>query len=181
MRFAALPIIASFALLAAPAFAHSGPGAAANNPYGQTGGVESGYGSSVNQNATGLSGSTAYNQGNPYVNRQFGNQQSSNNGRFGNNQFGNNQFGNQNTGSVSLNTEQKLRQALEQNGFRNVQVTPQAYIIHARAPDGSRVVMEISPDVIAGVVASNPTNNNQRMGMAQEPQQHQNQGMGYGR
>jgi hypothetical protein len=183
MRFAALPLIASLSLLAAPAFAHSSPGAAANNPYGYTGGIENGYGAG-NQNAAGFSGSTGYNgpQSHQFTNRQFGSQQFSNNGRFGPNQFGNNQFRGGNAGSVSLNTEQKIHQALEQSGFRDVRVTPQAFIIHARAPDGSRVVMQVSPDVIAGVVASNPMTMRSGTGaMAQGPGRYQNQGMGYGR
>ncbi len=46
---------------------------------------------------------------------------------------------------VTLDTQQKLKQSLEQNGFKNVVVVPEAYIVHAQAPDGSKIVMEVSP------------------------------------
>lgn len=54
--------------------------------------------------------------------------------------------------AVSASTQQKIRQSLEQSGFKNVQVAPQSFMIRARAPDGSHVVMSVSPDRLAGVV-----------------------------
>jgi hypothetical protein len=53
---------------------------------------------------------------------------------------------------VTLDTQQKLRQSLEQSGFKDVMVTPESYIVHAKAPDGSHIVMMVSPDQIAGVI-----------------------------
>ena len=38
--------------------------------------------------------------------------------------------------AVTVDTQQKLKQSLEQNGFKNVLVVPEAYVIHAQAPDG---------------------------------------------
>ena len=54
---------------------------------------------------------------------------------------------------VTTDTQQKIRHSLEQNGFKNVQVIPQSFVIRAQAPDGSRVVMEISPDQFEEVIA----------------------------
>jgi hypothetical protein len=54
--------------------------------------------------------------------------------------------------SVTVDTQQKLKQSLEQNGFKNVLVVPEAYIIHAQAPDGSKIVMEVSPDQMHAVI-----------------------------
>jgi hypothetical protein len=53
---------------------------------------------------------------------------------------------------VSLDTQRRLKQSLEQNGFEDVTVMPRSYIIHARAPDGSRIVMLVGPDQMRGVV-----------------------------
>jgi hypothetical protein len=53
---------------------------------------------------------------------------------------------------VTLDTQQKLKQSLEQSGFKNVIVVPEAYIIHAQAPDGSKIVMEVSPDQMQAVI-----------------------------
>jgi hypothetical protein len=54
--------------------------------------------------------------------------------------------------AVTLDTQQKLKQSLEQSGFKKVVVVPEAYIIHAQAPDGSKIVMEISPDQMQAVI-----------------------------
>ena len=54
--------------------------------------------------------------------------------------------------AVTVDTQQKLKQSLEQSGFKNVLVLPEAYIIHAQAPDGSKIVMEISPDQMQAVI-----------------------------
>jgi hypothetical protein len=53
---------------------------------------------------------------------------------------------------VTLDTQQKLRQSLEEAGFKNVRVTAETYVVHAKAPDGSHIVMMVSPDQIAGVI-----------------------------
>ena len=52
--------------------------------------------------------------------------------------------------AVTVDTQQKLKQSLEQNGFKNV--VPEAYAIHAQAPDGSKIVMEVSPDQMRAVI-----------------------------
>jgi hypothetical protein len=54
--------------------------------------------------------------------------------------------------AVTLDTQQKLKQSLEQSGFKNVVVVPEAFIIHAQAPDGSKIVMEVSPDQMQAVI-----------------------------
>ena len=65
--------------------------------------------------------------------------------------------------AVTLDTQQKLKQSLEQSGFKNVLVLPEAYIIHAKAPDGSKIVMEVSPDQMQAVIertgSSSPPSN----------------------
>lgn len=59
-------------------------------------------------------------------------------------------------GGVSMDTQQKIRHSLEQSGFKNVQVIPAAFLIRAQAPDGSRIVMEVTPDQVEGVVEHMP-------------------------
>jgi hypothetical protein len=53
---------------------------------------------------------------------------------------------------VTLDTQQKLKQSLEQNGFENVMVTPSSYVVHAQAPDGSHIVMLVSPDQLHAII-----------------------------
>jgi hypothetical protein len=52
---------------------------------------------------------------------------------------------------ITADTQQKIRQSLEQSGFRNVQVVPQSFVVRAQAPDGSNIVMFMSPDQFAEV------------------------------
>src|SRR5487761_58110 len=54
--------------------------------------------------------------------------------------------------AVTLDTQQKLKQSLVQSGFKDVLVVPEAYIIHAQAPDGSKIVMGVSPDHLRAVI-----------------------------
>lgn len=65
--------------------------------------------------------------------------------------------------AVTLDTQQKLKQSLEQSGFKKVVVLPEAYVIHAQAPDGSKIVMEVSPDQMEAVIertgSSSPPSN----------------------
>jgi hypothetical protein len=65
--------------------------------------------------------------------------------------------------AVTLDTQQKLKHSLEQSGFKKVLVLPEAYIIHAQAPDGSKIVMEVSPDQMQAVIeetgSSSPPSN----------------------
>jgi hypothetical protein len=125
MRIPALPLIASVALLAAPAFA-------------QTPGMTTGQPNGANQSS----------------NRPAANQ---NPGMQGNQSYGENQGPNQqaNSGQLTQDTQRKLRQSLQRNGFKDVTVQPEAFVIHAQAPDGSRIVMEVTPDQAAGVVVGN--------------------------
>lgn len=114
MRLSLLPIVASFALLAAPAFAAM-PGATAPNPQA----------ANPSQDAA------------------------------------------SNSMQVSRSTQQKLEQSLEQSGFRDVTVAPRTFIIHARAPDGSHIVMVVGPDRAHGVImsgSSSPPNPSMRNG-----------------
>jgi hypothetical protein len=53
-------------------------------------------------------------------------------------------------GGLSADTPQKIRQSLENSGFKNVQVMPEAYVIRAQAPDGSHVVMLLRPQEMGG-------------------------------
>jgi hypothetical protein len=54
--------------------------------------------------------------------------------------------------AVTLDTQQRLKQSLEQSGFKKVVVVPEAYLIHAQAPDGSKIVMEVSPDQMQAII-----------------------------
>jgi hypothetical protein len=64
------------------------------------------------------------------------------------------QSGQANSGIVTFSTRGKIKESLEQSGFKHVQVLPQAYLIRATAPDGSRVVMQVSPEGLYGVVVN---------------------------
>ncbi len=57
--------------------------------------------------------------------------------------------------SVSADTQQKIRQSLEESGFKDIRVVPETFVVRAQAPDGSRIVMLLSPDQLTEVVASN--------------------------
>lgn len=114
MRIPALPIIASFAsfaLLAAPAFAQN---------------------SSMNGATKEPGVATSANTGN-------------------------------HTSGVTRDARQRLIQSLDQSGFKNVRVTAGSFVIHAQAPDGSNLVMQLGPDEMTGVIqqsrnASEPKN-----------------------
>ncbi len=130
MRIPSLPLIASVALLAAPAFA-----------FAQTPGMTTGQPNGANQ-------------------RSNQSAMSQNHGMMGNQSYGENQGPNQQSyGQLTQNTQQKLQQSLQRNGFKDVTVQPEAFVIHAQAPDGSRIVMEVTPDQAAGIVVSNNTGN----------------------
>jgi hypothetical protein len=53
---------------------------------------------------------------------------------------------------VTLDTQQKLKQSLMQSGFQDVLVTPSSYVIHAKAPDGSHILMQVSPDRLHAII-----------------------------
>jgi hypothetical protein len=54
--------------------------------------------------------------------------------------------------SITADTQQKIRQALEQSGFKDVRVFPQSFVVRAQAPDGSHVAMLMSPDMVTEVI-----------------------------
>jgi len=66
------------------------------------------------------------------------------------------QMGQSTPGPVSFSAQSQIRQSLESSGFKNVSVLPQSFLIRAMAPDGSRVLMQVSGDSLYGVVV-NPT------------------------
>ncbi len=49
-------------------------------------------------------------------------------------------------GPVSFATQGQIKSSLESSGFKNVTVLPQSFLIRATAPDGSRVLMQVSSD-----------------------------------
>lgn len=57
--------------------------------------------------------------------------------------------------SVSADTQQKIHQSLEQAGFKDIRVVPETFVVRAQAPDGSRIVMLLSPDQVSEVVMPN--------------------------
>lgn len=136
MRLPALTIAASLALLAAPAFAQSS----------STTGTNTDQNGNPSYSTNSMSG--RYNQQNGYTN-------SSNNGTGTyNQQYGSN--GNSNGwdkgANVTMNTRDRIRDLLQQSGFRDVRVMPEAFVIHALAPDGSHIVMLLRPDELTGVI-----------------------------
>lgn len=56
---------------------------------------------------------------------------------------------------ITADTQQKIRQSLEQSGFKDIHVIPESFVVRAQAPDGSHIVMLLSPDEVSGVVMSN--------------------------
>ena len=62
---------------------------------------------------------------------------------------------------VTRDTQQKLKQSLEKNYFKNVVVIPND-IIRAQAPDGSKIMIEIIPDHVAGVVGGSGSTADQK-------------------
>ncbi|HTV91036.1 MAG TPA: hypothetical protein VME41_18635 [Stellaceae bacterium] len=129
MRFAVAPVVLSLALLAAPAFAQTGM----NN--------------GTNSGANGENGQYSANE-----NGTYGNQGNTNYGANENRSAENQNW--QNRG-VSYDTQQRIRQSLAQNGFKDIRIMPQAFVIRAQAPDGQPVVMEVAPDQFAAVVGPN--------------------------
>lgn len=161
MRLSILPIVASCALLAAPAFAAM-PGATASNPQAAT---PSATAPSYTQNQ----GATA---AQPYAAAPRENMpnEARNQALSGSSQpnaEASSQNMASNTMQVDRDTQQKLEQSLEQSGFHDVTVAPRTFIIHAKAPDGSRIVMVVGPDMAHGVImsgSSSPPNSSMQNG-----------------
>lgn len=57
--------------------------------------------------------------------------------------------------NISADTQQKIRQSLEQSGFKDIRVVPESFVVRAQAPDGSHIVMLLSPDQLTEMVMSN--------------------------
>jgi hypothetical protein len=175
MRFAAAPLVLSLALLAAPAFAQDG-----------TGGMNNGSNAS-NHNWSPNNGQYSANEngnyGNNYPNQATNNYGPMNrhNGQYAENQQ--NMANPQNMPGISYDTQRRIWQSLEQNGFRDVRVRPEAFVVQAIAPDGSRIVMEVSPDQFAEIVqpnaasGSSSSDSNQQMNQSNSwPNHHWNSG-----
>ncbi|HUC09024.1 MAG TPA: hypothetical protein VL985_01215 [Stellaceae bacterium] len=148
MRVPAFPIVASLVLLAAPAFAQNGAqnGAMTGNPAVQNG--TSGY---TNNSNTGYTSNDTTNGGPGDHNGWNG----ADNGSMPMNTAAGPAWSN--GSNVSQDTRTRIRQSLAQSGFRDVTVRPEAFVIHATAPDGSRVVMLLRPDEVTGVIAQSGT------------------------
>ena len=151
MRVPIFPIVASLALLAAPAFAQNGAMTGTQGDQNSTPGYTS---NSMTGNSGGYNGTGAYNNGGAYNGTTSGY-----NGMTGayNNQGGGNSWQN-GANNVTPNTRERIRQSLLQSGFRDVSVMPEAFVIHAMAPDGSHVVMLLRPDELTGVVETGSSN-----------------------
>ncbi|HJU17434.1 MAG TPA: hypothetical protein VJ770_13325 [Stellaceae bacterium] len=167
MRLPVLPIAASFALLAAPAFAQTS-GATATQPYNAAP-AASAPAYNQNQGATATQPETttpsentpafrpqaaAPTENAPAYAQTPQTQNPALSGSTQQNAEGSSQNLASNNTQVSLDTQQKLKESLQQNGFQDVTVTPRSFVIHAKAPDGSRIVMIVSPDQMRGVIMS---------------------------
>jgi hypothetical protein len=69
-----------------------------------------------------------------------------------------------NTGSQASNSDhnptmmrQKVKQDLEQAGFKNVQVMPESFLVRAQNKEGQPVMMIINPDSVTAVTALTPS------------------------
>jgi hypothetical protein len=69
-------------------------------------------------------------------------------------QTGAGQTGPSTPGRVSFATPGQIKSSLESSGFKNITVLPQSFLIRATAPDGSRIVMQVSSDSLYGVVVN---------------------------
>jgi sporulation protein YlmC with PRC-barrel domain len=52
---------------------------------------------------------------------------------------------------AQTNTPEHVRDLLQKQGFKDIQVVPESFIIHAKDKDGDPVVMSVSPDSITMV------------------------------
>jgi hypothetical protein len=53
---------------------------------------------------------------------------------------------------VGTDTKDRIRRSMMQSGLKDVVVVPEAFVIHAQAPDGSHIVMLLRPDELTGVI-----------------------------
>jgi hypothetical protein len=147
MRVPAFPLVASLVLLAAPAFAQSS--GAGGNPADQNGAAspstawhdQSGVSSTNPEQGSVPTPSTAWHNQSAVTganSEESGASASSDTWR--------------NASNLTTDTQQKLKQSLEHNGFKNVVVAPSSFVIHAQAPDGSHIVMLVSPDQMNALI-----------------------------
>jgi hypothetical protein len=80
---------------------------------------------------------------------------------------------------ITADTQQKIRQSLEQSGFKDVRVTPESFVVRTQAPDGSHIVMLLNPDKVTGVVVGAGSPSMQGTGSSQSLEQASSQ-TGYG-
>lgn len=140
MRVPAFPIVASLVLLAAPAFAQNGTMSNSDQNGGYNGNAVTG---TPNNGMPGYSNSGANTYSGTIGGYNQQHQAVEQNGY---------QNGWRNQANVTADTKDRIRQSLIQSGFRDVRVIPEAFVIHAKAPDGSNIVMLLRPDVVTGVI-----------------------------
>lgn len=63
-----------------------------------------------------------------------------------------------NGSKINAQTQAALRHSLQQSGFKNIQIVAESYAVRALAPDGSHVVMMVSPNEVEGVVLNGQNN-----------------------
>ena len=86
------------------------------------------------------------------ANQQTGNQQTGNNQQTNNQQTNDQRNGQSTQGqSSTIMTRETVKTDLEHQGFTDVKVTPEAFLVHAKSHDGQQVVMMIEPDSITAV------------------------------
>ncbi len=71
---------------------------------------------------------------------------------------------NQSTGTAQ--SQQQVRQELEQAGFKDVQFIESAYVVQATSKDGNKVVMMISPHQVSAIESLNMGQSGQQNGNA---------------
>ena len=58
---------------------------------------------------------------------------------------------------TGLQAQQAMRQQLEKNGYTDVRIVPEAFVVHAKDPQGNPIAMMITPDQVTGVVEESGT------------------------
>ena len=147
MRVPAFPLVASLVLLSAPAFAQNS--GVSGNPTDQNGAAAP---STAWHNQSGITGTNPEQSGVSAPSTEWHNQT----GMTGTNPEQSSASASSNSGrngsAVTADTQQKLKQSLEQTGFKNVMVAPSSFVVHAQAPDGSHIVMLVSPDQLNAMI-----------------------------
>lgn len=57
--------------------------------------------------------------------------------------------------------QQQVKQDLSQEGFTNVQVMPESFLVRATDKSGNRIMMILNPDSVTAVTAYEPQKNGQ--------------------